>query len=236
MAIAAICFVSCSKDDGGKKKDKDKSDEKTEYVAPITIDGDFADWAALDASKVLTATCADGAYKTALKTAKVYADETYVFVYVQFDGEAIADRSWVPFHFYIDGDANDATGGFFGEQWIDGGVDVLLEGSIFENDFCDYNPGAYAWSGDEGGSGWSWDVDNPLIQEGGGICSGAGKGEEYEIRLVREMYPKGELVDGFKLGIDIQQNWSTVGWLPNVAVTEDNTAGKTNMFVVKTNK
>ena len=133
LAIAAtLSAVSCNKNNAGGKKPKDK--EEKEYVAPIKVDGDFSDWAKLDATKVATATCDPDATKTALKLVKVYADEVFVFIYFEWDKEEVphyaptnpADENtgaYAPFHIYMNGDGSTATGGFAG-QWSDAATDV----------------------------------------------------------------------------------------------------------------
>lgn len=233
FAIAAMVAVACSKDDdnnngGGGSKDNKK------YEQPIQIDGDFSDWAKLDASKVATAKNAgEDARHTALKTLKVYADEYFVFVYFEIDEDQIADREWVPFHLYIDGDGSDATGGF-GDQWTDASVDVLTEGAVFADDaWCNYDPGAHKWTGEVNGTGWTWEE---IVPEGSGLCQGAGKGNAYELLFMREMYPMGKLADNFKIGVDIQQNWDSVGVLPNLECTDENPNGLAPMLKVTTVK
>lgn len=234
IAMAAVVAVACSKDDTTKKKGG-KDNDKTEYVAPITIDGDFSDWAKIDAAKMSTATCAADAYKTALKVVKVYADATYVFIYLEFDKDQITwnANEYVPFHLYINGDGDDSTGGYSDEFTV-GCADVLCEGFLTDGTgFDSYNPGAYKWTGEAGGSGWSWEG---ILDDGAGLCSGAGAGNAYEIQLIREMYPLGTLADDFSIGFDIQQGWSSVGWLPNADITDDNPQGKAPLLKVKTNK
>ena len=123
MAIAAtILAVSCKKNDPKPGPGPDPEDpEDPEYVMPITIDGDFSDWAKLDASKMVVAQSAEGATKEALKVVKVYADEFFVFVYFEWDKDQISyepDVEHVPFHVYINGD-NDFTTGGYADQWAD---------------------------------------------------------------------------------------------------------------------
>lgn len=229
FAIAALCVVACSKDDDKNNNSNNNNENngnenggETEYVAPITIDGEFADWAALDASKLITATCDPDASKTALKVAKIYADKVAIYIYFEFDADQISweqDVEHVPFHLYVNSDNNDNTGGFNDEQWAGGSFDALFEGFLTDgNQLVSYDPGVYAWNGEDGANTWSWDVDTPLAE--GGVCSGAGKGNAYEILLLRDLYP-GELSDPFTMGIDIQQGWSTVGYLPNASAEAD---------------
>lgn len=236
FAIAAMVAVACSKDDDNKNGGNNKGGDSGEYVQPIAIDGDFSDWAKLDATKVATAKNAgEDANHTALKLVKVYADPYFVFVYFEIDEDQIADRSWVPFHIYWNGDGNDATGGY-GDQWTDASVDVLFEGAVFaDGEWCSYDPGAFNWIGEVNGLGWSW-CDPALLPEGSGLCQGAGKGNAYELLFMREMYPVGKLADNFTVGFDIQQNWNSVGVLPNLEMTDDNPNGLAPMLKVTTVK
>ena len=225
VAIVAMVFgaASCKKDDKGGKGKK----EKKEYVAPINIDGDFSDWAKLDASKVSTATCDPEATKTALKSVKVYADEVFIYVYFEWDKDQItfeAGKEHVPFHCYVNGDGNTATGGF-SSQWTDACSDALFEGFIYpEGVIGSYDPGVYKWWGDPNGDGWDWSEvegeDSPILAAGSGICKGAGIEGKYEFYITRELYPLGKIADTFSIGFDIQQNWDTVGFLPNGHVDE----------------
>jgi len=235
LAVAALVFTACNKDPQPNKPDKPDTPDnpEPEYVAPITIDGDFADWAKIDASKLVTATCAADAAKTALKVAKVYADAVAVYIYIEFDAAQISweqDVEHVPFHLYVDADGSATTGGFNDEQWSNGAFDALFEGSLTDgNQLVSYDPGVYAWNGGVGEKAWAWDVDNPLAESG--VCTGAGKGNAYEIQMLRDLYP-GDLADPFVLGIDIQQGWSTVGYLPNAGAEEGLVPGLT----IKANK
>ena len=45
-----------------------------------------------------------------------------------------------------------------------------------------------------------------------------------------------EFADTFSLGVDIQQKWSSVGVLPNAAVTDENANGLAPKLVVNTVK
>lgn len=240
VALAAmVCFVSCQKPNSGKKGGKDSGN--TEYVQPIEIDGQFDDWAKLDASKVAVAKCTEGATDTALKIVKVYADALFVFVYFEWDTEQtewVPGTDHVPFHMYINGDGDAKTGGYT-DQFSDGCSDLLLEGSLYdENGLASYDPGAYKWIGEPNAAGWGWEPDGEnVLAAGSGLCKGAGvTSGKYEIMLIREMYPVGKLADNFSIGFDIQKAWSSVGILPNAVATEDNPAGTAPSLQVVTVK
>ena len=218
-ALAAmVAFVSCQKPANNKPSDGnnnggDQTDEGGSYEAPITIDGDFADWAAIDASKLAVAKNSEAATHPALKVMKVYADALYVYVYFEWDNEFIEDKSFVPVHFYINTDGETATGGY-ADQFTDACADLMTEGSIFDTDeLVSYEPGLCKWEGEVNGSGWDdcWVDLDPI----NGFITGAGAGNKYEVSFMRELNPLGDWADTFSIGMDIQQNWDSVGILPN---------------------
>ena len=223
--------VSCNKTDD----DDDEGGESSEYVAPIKIDGDFSDWAKLDASKIAEAKLdplQDA--KTALKVVKVYADPIYVFVYFEWDKSQIShepDVEHVPFHCYINTDGDASTGGY-GDQFTDACTDIMFEGSIYPDGVLgSYVPGVYEWTGDTNGVGWSWGD----LGEFNNLTEGAGIEGKYEFQIARELMPK-KLADTFSIGFDIQQDWESVGILPISHVTEDNPSGYAPSLQVTTVK
>ena len=212
--------VSCNKNDD----DDDDGGEDSEYVAPIKIDGDFSDWAKLDASKIASATCDKDATKTALKLVKVYADAVYVFVYFEWDKDQIThepDVEHVPFHCYINTDGDAKTGGY-GDQFSDACTELLFEGFIYPDGAAvgSYEPGVYKWIGETNGTGWDWED----LGEFNNLTAGAGIEGKYEFQIARELMPM-KLADNFSIGFDIQQSWNSVGILPSTAPDEDNASG-----------
>ena len=223
--------VSCNKNDD----DDDDDNGDSEYVAPIKIDGDFSDWAKLDASKIASATCDKDATKTALKVVKVYADPIYVFVYFEWDKDQIThepDVEHVPFHCYINTDGDAKTGGY-GDQFSDACSELLFEGFIYPEGSTvgSYVPVVCEWTGDVNGTGWSWNE----LGEFNNLTEGAGIEGKYEFQIARELMPK-KLADNFSIGFDIQQSWDSVGILPNAHVTDDNPGGLAPSLQVKTVK
>ena len=242
FAATMMSFSSCEKTpvQGGEQTDPNACTEcgqnpcvcEPEYVSPITVDGDFADWAGLDASKVSVAKCDADAKWTALKLVKVYADEVYINVYFEFDADQLTDLESVPFHVYINEDASEAAGNdqFMGQ----GGQDWLLEGFVYSGgEFCSYDPYLFSYDGAEDTVEWAY---TELLPENSGIGSGAGAGNAYEFAIMREMLMGVNLADTFTIGFDIQQDWNSVGVLPNTAVTDDNTNGSVPMLVVNVAK
>ena len=195
--------------------------------APITIDGDFSDWDALDPALVATASCDPDARFMALTLAKVFATTEYVYVYFQYDPELIDPREGidhVPFYCFINTDGNPNTGGW--EFFTDACTDVMLEGFIYPNgELGSYDPAAYAWTGETNASGWEW--NETISDYDQGLCKGAGVEGKYELRLDRAMLAQGgyPIADSFSIGFSICRDWDFVGILPNTAPTEEDPIG-----------
>ena len=233
---AAILAVSCNKD---PKKDDKKPEEEEEYVAPIVVDGDTADWAKLDASKVQSCSlkAADTWAYPEIKSAKVYADELYVYVYVEFNKAVLEPTGDSHFALYINGDNNTATGGYSG-QWDQGEtpcIDVLVMGTYFTADdgyIQNLDCEVYNWTGENNADGWSWgDVEITGFAEG--ACNSKGM----EFALARDFYPAGTWADEFTIGFQLQTNgWDATGALPNGEPSDDNPSGKAPLLKVVVNK
>ena len=250
FAAVMVSFSSCEKENNNGNGGNDVCEECGEdpcvcedYVAAITIDGDFSDW---DAVQAAVAYCDPDAKYTALTTLKAYADPYFVYVYVEFDEDQITDRAWTPFHIYFNSDGSDLTGGF-GDQWSDANVDCMLETAIFGSDaYTTWDAALFKWWGEVGGTGWNWtdpEIEatsengwGALLPEGSGISKAAGNGNAFEISILKEMMMGFEFADTFSLGVDIQQSWSSVGVLPNAAMTDVNLTGLAPKLVVTTAK
>ena len=212
-------------------------------------DGSLADWDALPAEFVFSATCPDDAALLGLKSVKVYATEMYISILVEPNMEDIVDLEWVPFHVYLDADNSDETGGY-GDEFADANADLLCESAIFcEGQPYAYNPAVFKWWGEVGADGWSW--TDPSVEHDGSDFWGAiiGEGQlpvgnsqyvdgKFEIQLLRELLGTvHEMNDSeFGIGFDIQQNWSSVGILPCASATDENPSGEMAKLKVKINK
>ena len=208
--------------------------------AAITIDGDFADWAALASGTFSQSFGDEESTHPALTKCKVYADPDFIYVYIEWDTDAIEyvpDVEHVPFHCYINTDGNAATGGY-ADQFTDACTDILTEGWLYDSDgMASYDPGCYAWTGEPNAAGWSW-TDPAILADGSGFGQGAGIEGKYEFKLDRSIlaglgYP---VADVFSIGFDIQQNWDSVGILPMTAASEDNPDGHLPSLQVTTQK
>ena len=238
-AAAALVMVACNKNDKPNKPNEggdEGGNEEQEYVAPITIDGNFADWAKLDASKVASATCPDGAKYAELKTVKVYADANYVFFYCECTPNL---TGYVTMDVFANADNSAATGGYsdhFGEpdsEW-------LFEGAI-ENWDC----GLYKWWGEVGANGWLWtdpsvehsgdDNWGAILGEGSGFAASAGDiaSGKFEFSILREAVELVEFADEFTLGFMLSADWAEAGFLPTATVTDDNPNGVAPKLKVK---
>lgn len=238
FAALTMGFSSCGEKNGGEDGEEG---EEEEFVSPIKVDGDFADWAALPAAKVAVAENKN-AEKNALKVLKAYADKVYLNIYFEFDGDQIVDRGWPAVHVYLNSDGDKATGGY-GDEFADACVDCMLETAIFSSgEWNDWNASFWHWWGEANGSGWEWTAPGAdtseankwgaEIGEGEGISHGMGSGNAYEIQILREMLPNTPFAKTFGVGIDIQQNWTSIAYLPNAASTDENPNGLANMLDV----
>ena len=189
--------------------------EEPPFAPLISVtDASVSDWRDVPSDFLATATSVPSASNTALKNVKVYADQKYINVLVEYDDAQITDKSLAPFHMYINTDNSAATGGY-GEQWSDADIDIMLEGFVFENNqSVSYNPMIFQWTGTVGGNEWSW---AELTATGSPIGLSQMIGNKIEIQIVREYIPATWNESGFTIGFDIQQNWSSIGILPNAA-------------------
>lgn len=234
MCAALVAFVACkpTPDPEGLCEVCGENpcvceDGPAEYVNPIDVtDGSADDWAALPAEYVASAVHADGCSMDGLKSVKVYCDEMYLNVLVEVNMEVVTDLEWTPFHIYLNADGSAETGGY-GDEFADADAEWMLETAIFQSGEVAYNPAVFKWWGEAGTSGWLWtDPENPgtaengwgaIVPEGSLPIGNAGKaGEKIEIQLLKELIPA-QWADEFTIGFDIQQEWNSVGILPNAA-------------------
>lgn len=236
--ILALAVTACNKEpnNGGSKKPTPEPEPEPEFVSLVTIDGNFDEWKNLPANSFVKVNNVEGSADAALLTATFHVDEMYINIYFEYDQNMVVAEPdedgevYVPFHVYMDVDNSDATGGSPCHQYTNFSIDLLMEGSILDAaGYCTYYPSVFDWGGEVGEYAWSWS-DKGLA----GVAQGAGKDGKYEIQITKEMLAGVVLADTFGIGIDIQQDWSTVGSLPNAAVTEENTSGAAPLAVVTT--
>ncbi len=204
--------------------------EEPEFESLISVtDGSVDDWNKITSDKLVVCNAAATGFEghNALKSAKVYADEMYINIYVTWDEAMVTDLSWVPFHVYLDADNSDATGGY-GDEFADPNAEWLFEGGIIsESAAANYDPAVFKWWGGVGENGWLWtdpDTEHTDADFWGAII-GEGQGSigqsqligtnGVEIQLLREAATCITFAETFGIGFDIQQNWSSAGILPN---------------------
>lgn len=199
------------------------------------IDGTLADWDSLPQEYVASCVYPEGATYDGLLSMKVYADQKYINMAVEYNPAVITDHSWVPFHVYFDTDNSTSTGGF-SDQWTNGSVDVMLETAVLaDGTSLNYNPAVFWWWGPVGGSGWYWtDPNQEATSENGWgaivpenslpIGNSQIVGNTIEIQLLRELIPApshAEWANTFRVGVDIMQSWMPVGILPTAPDTDE---------------
>ncbi|MBE6319733.1 MAG: hypothetical protein E7075_02085 [Bacteroidales bacterium] len=237
MCAAALAMVACTKpceicgedpcvceDETCEVCGKNPCECPTGYVCPISVEDATADdWAKVPEGYLFETKCAEGASWDALKSVKVFADDIYVNLLVEWDPELVSNHESVPFHVYwnVDGDAE--TGGY-GDQWLEPyNIDVLMEGFFFVGEEGSgvgepvaYEPGMFAYGAAYNTNEWNWSE----LTAAGTFCFSQHLGDnKMEIQFLRELIPA-SWGEEFTVGFDIQQHWESVGVLPNAADDE----------------
>ena len=188
--------------------------------------------------------CPEYAAYIGLKSLKVYADANYIFILVEPDMTEITDLSLVPFHIFINVDNSDETGGS-GWCFSDHNEDIMLEGYLFEDGVaCSYMPYIFKWWGTAGGSGWEW--ADPSMEHNANDCYGAivCQGDQsgvrsqfvdgkFEIQIARDLIPTVWDEREFGIGVEIEQDWNSVGILPVLSPKDSNPQGVTHKLQVR---
>lgn len=235
LCLATLTVVACK-----DKKDPFDPGVDPSYVSPINVkDNSVADWDALDQTKVAVSNITDEPYWDGLKQLKVYSDGVYINYLIVFDPTKYTSHAGMAdgMHLYMDIDLSDATGGFF-DEFADAAADFMFEGALFTDTGSpiSYSPTKHRWVGPEGGLpseriGWE-DVWEPV---------GTIKGESQfvgdsiiEGRLLVEYISSNFSEEGFGIGVDLQQNWGSIGLLPQIDAQGENgeAIGRTNMLKV----
>lgn len=222
------------------------NDEPSNYIPTFEKDKHIIDWDSVPVEYSVEVTCPEDAAHLGLQSVKVYADTQYIYIMVEPNMEEIQDLSIVPFHVYIDVDNSDLTGGY-GDIFIDANTDIMLEGYLFmDGEVNNYDPAVYRWWGEVGGSGWTWtdpSVENSadncwgaLVCENSGVATSRFGSGKFEIMIDRTKIPMQFNDTMFGVGFEIEQNWSWVGILPCVSLSNDDWYGYTNKLKVKIDK
>lgn len=252
MCAATLAMVACGDPNNGGGGHHEEEEEEEGFESIISVkDNSIADWNNVPAEFLAEAKHEGCTQWDKLKSVKVYADEMYINILAEYDGEFYQDPERLTYeeggeiqeyysslHIYLDADNSDATGGY-GDEFADANAEVNLEcGFLSAGKHINWDPAYFKWWGEVGADGWEWtDPANPGTDENyWGAIIGTGMGAiansqqpapgVVEIQILRESLESAGVVfaETFGLGMDIQFNWESVGVLPNAA---DDAAGST---------
>lgn len=224
FAATMMSFTACEEDKpvGPGLEDETPADVcpdcqknpcECEPEAAITIDGEFADWDNLEGVQVATLPKGDVDYEQ-LKTFKLFADETFIYVFCEFDPENTL--VFVP---YFDLDNDPTTGN--DSKWSGAGYEAKAEGSVFEEEGDGVQGAPKAW--DPAFYMYTDSGTEEVCAAGlGAVMSSVpapyngGATYAFEAAIVREMIAgQYNLGDQFTMGmIQYDLSWSYIGKLP----------------------
>lgn len=242
MATALmVAAVSCNKPDDQKKPvDPDPDPDETEAL--ITIDGKFDDWAKVTNAATASLVAANAGWAQAdnqridaLKTLKVTADGSYIYLYVEcdmtveyqggtsWDGSPLGKAFAGPIDIYIDADGNETTGGIYW-TWVPLGWEYLIEAAgAFSTEGEIADAATFMFTGEDQTDIWA--VNPPAREDVSrdglfqGISVKDGNTMKVEIALIRAFLPK---IKGDKINIGVlaqSTNWTLHGLLPQIEQT-----------------
>lgn len=252
MCLATLAFLACNKDKNPATDPGTTPTEDTipgggdqggggdgEYTSPIKInDNSVADWDKLDQSKVAVFNMPEDPLYTAMKTIKVYADQVYINYMIIFDPAEITSRTPNDgMHIYMDADNSAETGGYW-DQFDgpnQGNTDLMFEGPIFgeTGENISYAPSVSKWAGALNGEGWLWEELPAASNLGASQFVGD---NIIEGRLVKQYIPWDKWTDQFSIGFDMQQNWESVGLLPQANTPDGELIGRAKKLLVTFDK
>lgn len=216
-------------------------------VAGITIDGDFADWTALEAGTFAKSFCAEDAPWEGVQEIRCYATAETVYYYVKFNADELADAfTMEPNDMHLrlcintDGEFESGYKSYFLE-----GYDFIIEGTFADGGaFVDFDGEFHQRYGDSGPADAStkW---HSLLGPENGLVTGKGAGSEYEIALDRAKFNEAAntsdfplpMGDEFQTGMRFYYNgWAEFSNMPNSNIDEEAGNGWGFLMRVKTNK
>ena len=227
LAIAAtILFaMSCEKEGGKNNHHNNGSAEDL----PITIDGDFADWAKLDPTKVVSAKNNPDSPWDAVKEIKVYAADDFVFYYIKFDSAVLTDllkeeAETLPIRLCLNTDG-EFTSGY--DQYFTRAYDTIIEGALAEEKAWTAYDGTLHlryYNEEKAKNDWK-----ELLKPGNNLVMGMGAGNEYEILLSREIFNNAvpeehKMGDTFQTAIRFYTTatgWDELSNVPNTSVDKN---------------
>ncbi len=243
LLAAAVCFVSCKQDNPNDVKPSDSDNgNKKNLSLEIEIDGVFSDWAATDASLYASAETDPDAPWDAVEEIRCCADPDYVYYYIRYNEDALAElmaeNDQLPIRLNINTDGEFESGYL---SYSLQGYDFIVEGDLSDK--------AGNWRSMVGSLyqrvNGSWEE---LVHESDALVVGAGNGAEYEIMLDRGLFssaaygssePNSSIGDVFQTGIRFYEttiknpgHWEELSNMPNSA----DGSGYADLLEVKTVK
>lgn len=214
-------------------------------AAKIAVDGDFADWSALEAGTFKKAVNDPDSPWPGVAEIRCYADANYVFYYMKFDEESLqeckdADTPAMHIRLCINTDGEYESG--YTSYFLEG-YDFIIEGQIMDaGEWVEYDGTLHQRIG-----GWV-----ELLAPENGLVYGVGKGNEFEISLDRALFNKAcddavaagtidaadkkPMGDEFQTGIRFYCNgWDEFSNMPNSSIEEEAGNGWGYLMRIKTN-
>ena len=223
VAMAAL-MMSCGEPDNGGNGNGNGI-PMPDVDSEITIDGSYSDWDAIS-DKVQVATLPEGDVTySQLKTLKLYADESFIFIFCEFD--PANTLVMVP---YFDIDSDGLTGN--DSKWSGAGYEGKAEGEIwtwrtemeYDREVCVEQLEPKAW--DPSFYLYTEDGTECVFEAGtGGVLSSVPSATKeglyaFEALILRDALFAYELGDTFTMGMyQYNQNWACIGQLP--CITDD---------------
>lgn len=239
---ATVLTVSCNpKKDDPNKGGKDDPQEETGLA--IKIDGNFDDWASLKPEQVSVAKNNANSPWAAVSEIRCCADADFVYYYIKFNKEELKEQmengESLPIRLNINTDGEFTSG--YASYSLDA-YDFIVEGALADGagKWTDYTGTLHfrTWIEEKEKIDWK-----ELIPSTGGLVSGKGNGNEYEIMLFRELFNNAvpaehKMGDVFYTGIRFYGNggWNELSNLPNSSIDEGDGNGWAHLMKVTTVK
>ena len=209
-----------------------------EPKASIVIDGEFADWGALEPQTFAQGISDENAPWEGVEEIRCYAEEDMVYYYIKFNTEILAEAFGMEpndMHLRLclntDGEYESGYANYFLEAY-----DFIVEGTFADGGaFVEFDGEMHQRIG-------SW---VSLLGPENGLVYGVGKGDEYEISLDRTIFNEAAntsdvpmpMGDTFQTGIRFYYNgWAEFSNVPNSDVDTEQGNGWGYLLRVKFNK
>ena len=210
LAAAMVFTFSCNKPNNEGNKENE-NEEQTE--GPITIDGNFDDWAALKGAKAVR-NSTDSQWE-AVKELRVFASGDYIYYYVRFDKEYMKEyfeeNDVLPARVNLNTDGEFTTGY---AKYFTRAYDFIIEFEL--------GNGAGSWGKPESSHLYQYLNDDwsELLSGNSGLLYGEGNGNEFELFVDRSVFNKAAekspvpmlMGDTFQTSMRFYETSSTGNW------------------------